>query len=253
MKALIIEDDSNNHEVLRLLLNQHFPEITLFPPCFNAEQGRLAILSLQPDLVFLDIELPDKSGFDLLRELEHINFEIIFVSGYQQFAAEAFRWSALDYLMKPITAELLSEAIEKMRKRQQMLGGSQQLQLLLENINSLQRAKPLSKLALPTSSDIEFVNINDIIRVEGDKNYSTFLLNDKRKITVSRTLGEFDKLLENSTFMRIQKSHLVNLVYVKKYVKSDGGWVQTADGAEIPVSPTKREQLLLQMTQGAVI
>jgi two-component system LytT family response regulator len=138
----------------------------------------------------------------------------------------------------------------KVEQRRQIPGTAQQLRLLLENMNSLQRAKPLAKLALPTSTDIEFVNISDIIRVEGEKNYSTFFLNDKRKITVSRTLGEYEKLLDKSTFMRIQKSHLVNLIYIKKYIKSDGGWVLTSDGAELPVSPLKREALLGELSFG---
>jgi len=150
--------------------------------------------------------------------------------------------------VKPVTASLLREAIEKAENRRQLPGTAQQLRLLLENINSIQRARPLAKLALPTATDIEFVNISDVIRVEGDKNYSTFHLNDKRKITVSRTLGEYEKMLEATTFMRIQKSHLVNLIYIKKYIKSDGGWVLTADGAELPVSPLKRELLLGQLS-----
>jgi two-component system, LytTR family, response regulator len=251
MNALIIEDDCNSLEVLKLLLNRDFSEINLLNPCTNAKDGKIAIQRFLPDLVFLDIELPDKTGFELLQEFDTIPFSIIFVSGHNHFAAEAFRWSALDYLVKPITAGLLAEAIEKSHQRRQLPHSSYQLQLLLDSLERTQRAKPLTKLALPTLSDIEFVNTTDIIRIEGEKNYSTFFLNDKRKITVSRNLGEFDKMLENSSFMRIQKSHLVNLAYVKKYIKADGGSVITSDGAEIPVSPTKRELLLSQMTMNS--
>jgi two-component system, LytTR family, response regulator len=250
MTALIVEDDADSREVLRLLLSQYFPQIRLLGQYFSAEEGLSAIRTLKPELVFLDIALPDKTGFEMLREIDPITFDLIFVSGYDHYAAQAFRWSALDFLVKPVTPSLLREAIEKAETRRSMPGAAQQLRLLLENINSLQRAKPLAKLALPTTSDIEFVNISDVIRVEGDKNYSTFFLNDKRKITVSRTLGEYEKMLENTTFMRIQKSHLVNLIYVKKYIKSDGGWVLMADGAELPVSPLKREGLLEQLGFG---
>ena len=248
--ALIIEDDPDSQEVLRLLLTQHFPQIRLLAQCCTAQEGIHAIRTLRPELVFLDIGLPDKTGFELLREIENIHFEIIFVSAHDHYAAQAFRWSALDFLVKPVTASLLKEAIAKAENRRQMPGAAQQLRLLLENINSLQRAKPLAKLALPTAADIEFVNISDVIRIEADKNYSTFVLNDKRKVTVSRTLGEYEKMLEQTTFMRIQKSHLVNLIYIKKYLKGDGGWVLTADGAELPVSPLKREALLGQLGFG---
>lgn len=244
MTCIIIEDDPDSREVLRLLLDAHFPALSLLAQCATAAEGLLAIRALQPELVFLDIGLPDQNGFELLESLANINFELIFVSAHDHFAAQAFRWSAVDYLVKPVTASLLREAIERAERHRQMPGAAQQLRLLMENINSLQRSKPLAKLALPTSADIEFVNINDVIRVEGDKNYSTFYLNDKRKITVSRTLGEYEKMLDTTTFMRIQKSHLVNLIYIKKYIKGDGGWVAMADGAEVPVSPLKRDGLL---------
>lgn len=250
MTALIIEDDSDSHDVLRLLLAQYFPHIQLLQPCYNAAEGRQAILRFKPELVFLDIELPDKNAFELLQDLQEVRFDIIFVSAHNHYAAQAFRWCAMDYLVKPVTASLLKEAIEKVEQRREMPGAAQQLRLLMENFNSLQRARPLAKLALPTSSDIEFVNINDVIRVEGDKNYSTFFLNDKRKITVSRTLGEYEKMLQDTSFLRIQKSHLVNLVYVRKYLKGDGGWVLMADDAELPVSPLKREALLEQLSYG---
>ena len=250
MKAIIIEDDADSQDVLRMLLHENFPYINIVAQCYTAQEGLKAIQSLRPDLVFLDIGLPDKTGFELLRSIDHIDFDLIFVSGLDAQAAQAFRWSALDFLVKPVTASLLREAMEKVEQRRQTPGTAQQLRLLLENMNSLQRAKPLAKLALPTSTDIEFVNISDIVRVEGEKNYSTFFLNDKRKITVSRTLGEYEKLLDKSTFMRIQKSHLVNLIYIKKYIKSDGGWVLTSDGAELPVSPLKREALLGELSFG---
>ncbi len=250
MKAIIIEDDADSQDVLRILLHDNFPFINILAQCYTAQEGLDAIQSIQPDLVFLDIGLPDKTGFELLSSIAQINFDLIFVSGHDAQAAQAFRWSALDFLVKPVTASLLREAMEKVEQRRQIPNTAQQLRLLLENMNSLQRAKPLAKLALPTSTDIEFVNISDIIRVEGEKNYSTFFLNDKRKITVSRTLGEYEKLLDKTTFMRIQKSHLVNLIYIKKYIKSDGGWVLTSDGAELPVSPLKREALLGELSFG---
>lgn len=248
--VLIIEDDPDSQEVLRLLLTQHFPEIRLLNPCYNAQEGIAAIRAFRPELVLLDIGLPDKTGFEMLREIDNIHFEIIFVSAHDHYAAQAFRWSALDFLVKPVTASLLREALEKIESRRQIPGSVQQMRLLLENINSLQRARPLAKLALPTASDIEFVNISDVIRIVGDKNYSTFILNDKRKVTVSRTLGEYEKMLDNTTFLRIQKSHLVNLIYIKKYLKGEGGWVLTADGAEVPVSPLKRDILLDRLSFG---
>ena len=251
MTAIIIEDEADNQEVLRLLLSQYFPNIHLLGQYFTAQEGLLALKTLQPELVFLDIGLPDMTGFELLHQLAEIPFGVVFVSAHEHHAAQAFRWSALDFLVKPVTATLLAEAIEKAEQRRTLPNTTQQLKLLLENINSLQKTKAIAKLALPTTSDIEFVQINDIIRIEGDKNYSTFFLMDKRKITVSRTLGEYEKMLEHSNFMRIQKSHIINLVHVKKFIKSDGGWVLTADGAEVPVSPLKRELLLLQLSFSA--
>jgi two-component system, LytTR family, response regulator len=253
LNTIIIEDDRDSQYVLSTLLAQYFPQISLLAQCYNAAEGVAAIKQMKPDLIFLDIDLGDKSAFQLLESLEDLNFEIIFVSGYANFAAQAFRWSAVDYLVKPVTISLLGEALEKAERRLLMPNTIEQIQLLLENMNSLQRAKPLVKIALPTLNEIEFVNVNDIVRVEGDKNYSTFFLSDKRKITVSRTLGEYEKMLEGITFMRIQKSHLVNLIYVKKYLKGDGGWVLTSDGAQVPVSPLKRDALFSQLSMGAEV
>lgn len=253
LKTIIIEDDSDSQYVLSTLLAEYFPHIVLLAQCYSAAEGEAAIKQMKPDLIFLDIDLGDKDAFQLLNTLENLNFEIIFVSGYANFAAQAFRWSAVDYLVKPVTLSLLTEALEKAERRLLLPNTIEQIRLLLENMNSLQRAKPLAKLALPTLNEIEFVNVNDIVRVEGDKNYSTFFLNDKRKITVSRTLGEYEKMLEGITFMRIQKSHLINLIYVKKYLKGDGGWVLTADGVEVPVSPLKREALLSQLSMGVEV
>jgi two-component system, LytTR family, response regulator len=231
LKTIIIEDDSDSQYVLSTLLAEYFPHIVLLAQCYSAAEGEAAIKQMKPDLIFLDIDLGDKDAF----------------------AAQAFRWSAVDYLVKPVTLSLLSEALEKAERRLLIPNTIEQIRLLLENMNSLQRAKPLAKLALPTLNEIEFVNVNDIVRVEGEKNYSTFFLNDKRKITVSRTLGEYEKMLDGITFMRVQKSHLINLIYVKKYLKGDGGWVLTADGAEVPVSPLKRESLLSQLSMGVEV
>jgi two-component system, LytTR family, response regulator len=253
LTTIIIEDDFDSREVLRLLLSQHFPHIKILAQCATATEGLEAIRTLKPQLIFLDVNLPDKTGFDLLRETDHSTFETIFVSAFDHFAAQAFRWSALDFLVKPVTLSLLQEAIDKAERRRQQPAAVEQMRQLLDNINSLQLNKRINKLALPTTADIEFVNLNDIIRVEGDKNYSTFVLNDKRKITVSRTLAEYERLLENTTFMRVQKSHLANLMYVKKYLKGDGGWILMADGSEIPVSPLKREELLERLSEGAKI
>jgi two-component system, LytTR family, response regulator len=248
--AIIVEDDFDSAEVLRMLLNQYFPHITLLAHCGTVAEGLAAIHTLKPNLVFLDIQLPDKSGFDLLRETDHSAFDTIFVSSHDHLAAQAFRWSALDFLVKPITPSHLREAITKAEHRRQIPATNEQIRLLLENVNSLQRARPLAKLALATTAEIEFVNINDVVRIEGDKGYSTFVLNDKRKIMVSRTLGDYEKMLDTTMFMRVQKSHLVNLVYVKKYIKGDGGWILMADGTEVPISPLKREDLLGRLSAG---
>ncbi len=247
MNALIIEDELDNQEVLRLLLSQYHPDIALKAQCYTAQAGLVAISEHQPQLVFLDIGLPDMTGFDMLSQLDNIDFGVVFVSAHEQHAAQAFRWSALDFLVKPVTPTLLSEAIAKAKRAMADSNTSKQLSLLLDHVKSLQKSKPLSRLALPTANDIEFVDIETVIRIEGEKNYSTFYLGDKRKITVSRTLGEYEKILAGTTFMRIQKSHIVNLVHVRKFVKSDGGWITTTDGAELPVSPLKRDELLEQL------
>ena len=250
MTAIIIDDEADNQEVIRILLAKIYPEINVVGQYYTATEGQQGILVHQPDLVFLDIGLPDKSGFDLLRELDEIKFSVIFVSAHEQYAAQAFRWSAVDFLVKPVTESLLREAVEKAVEHRKRPSSDHQLRMLLENISSFQKTKTISKLALPTVSDIEFVHVKEIIRIEGDKNYSTFYLSDKRKITVSKTLGEYEKMLENTSFMRIQKSHIVNMVHIKRFIKGDGGWVLTTDGAEVPVSPLKKDALLAQLSFG---
>lgn len=250
LSAVLIEDDLDSRLALRLLLTQHFHHIHLVAECNTAQEGAHAIAFYQPDLVFLDVALPDKNGFELLSSLPKINFGLIFVSAHAHFADKAFRWSAIDYLVKPITVALLHEAIQKAEAQMHRSVFEKQLQLLLEHVNSLQGVKSLAKLALHTATDIEFVNIGDVVRVESDKNYSTFFLNDKRSITVSRTLGEYEKMLAGTSFMRVQKSHLVNLMYVKKYIKTEGGFLVMADGVQLPVSPLKKDEVMVRLSAG---
>ncbi len=238
-RAIIVDDESKARTTLRNLLEQHCSSrVTVIGEADCVKKGLEVIDTLKPDLVFLDIQMPDGTGFDLLKQLPEINFKIIFASAYDKFAIQAFKFSALDYLLKPIEAENLIEACAKLDQTDRFKELNKKLQVLLSNKNSFE------KIALPALDGIIFVKISEIVRCESDDNYTSVFLRNGEKIVVSRTLKEYDEMLTPFNFFRIHKSHLINLGYLKRYKKGEGGFVIMEDGAELEVSRRRKEDFM---------
>jgi two-component system LytT family response regulator len=198
-----------------------------------------------PDAIFLDIKLAGESGFDILDELSqdpNLNPEIIFITAHDEFAIQAIKFSALDYLLKPIDPEELVKAVRKVESQKGLPKHAANLNVLVENIR--QASDSPKKIVVPTSDGMHILKISDIVRLESSSNYTTFFLNSEKSLLASKTLKEFDNMLEGYNFNRVHKSHLVNMNYLKKYVQTDGGYLVLEDGSKIPVANRKKEQLV---------
>ncbi len=236
-KALIIDDENRTREFIAKMINSFGLDVLAIPAGENVQSGIKAIEELKPDIVFLDIQMPDGTGFDVLKSIKEKNFEVIFITAHEEFAIKAIKFSALDYLLKPIDPEELKAAVEKAIKAIEDKKDDSQFDALQNNILPNQK----KRLVLKTQESVYVVELHEIIRCEADRNYTSFFLSSGKKILVSKTLKEYETLLSNSNFLRVQQSHLVNLDYVDRYDKGNGGSVVMKDGSEVPLSPAKRE------------
>jgi len=246
IRGIIVEDEKHSRETLRGMLDRYCKNVIIIAEAENYRGGLDAIKANSPDVVFLDIQMPDGSGFRMLEELGEINFDIIFTTAFDQFAIKAIRYSALDYLLKPIDPEELVRAVKKVEQKISNQQVNQNIQVLLDNIKS-KEAEP-HKIALSTSEKIHVIETDQIIRCESDNYYTNFFLTDGKKILVSKTLKENEELLSGHNFIRPHKSHLVNVKYIKGFLKIDGGYIEMTDGSRIPVSRRKREQIIEVIT-----
>lgn len=240
-RTIIIDDESTARNALKNLLSNHCPNIEVLGEADCVKEGLLAIRKFQPDLVFLDVQMPDGTGFDLLEQIGSVNFKVIFASAYDTFAIQAFRFSALDYLQKPIESEKLIEACAKLDTTDRFEILNKKLEVLLSNKSSFE------KIALPTLDGIIFVKIKDIIRCESDNNYTNIFTSNGSKTIVSKTLKDYDEMLTPFRFFRIHKSHLINLAYLSRYKKGEGGFVIMEDGSELEVSRRRKEDFLKEL------
>lgn len=241
IKSIIIDDEVHNLENLKRLLEKNCPNVEVIAVASSAEEGIELIISLVPDLVFLDIEMPNKNGFEMLESIGNVNFEIIFVTAYNQYVLQAIKSCALDYLMKPVAISELKEAVLRVSELVTHKRENQKLKVLVENLKSINQPK---KIALPTAEELHFVSIDEIVRCKGENNYTMFFLTNGKSILVSRTLKEWDDLLSSHQFIRTHQSHLINTIHVKSYVKKDGGYILMNDGSMVSVSKHKKEQTL---------
>ena len=241
IKAIIIDDEIHCRKTLVMLLKEYCPDVQVIEQCEDAETGLLAIQRHKPHLVFLDIEMPNMNGFEMLDKLPEINFEIIFTTSYDQYAIKAIRFSALDYLLKPVDREELQRAVQKVVQRSQH-PLPQQLEILLQKLH--QPVSSIQKIALPTMEGLQMVAIDSIISCESQSNYTVFFLKNKQKLIVSRPLKEIEEMLEEYSFLRVHNSYLVSLNEIDKYVKGEGGYLVMTDGSNIDVSRSKKETLL---------
>jgi two-component system LytT family response regulator len=244
IRTFIIDDEPYCCETLVTLLEQYCPEIKI-EGVFSSGKDALAAINKQaPDLVFLDVEMPHMNGFEMLQLLPSINFELIFSTSYDQYALKAIRYSALDYLLKPVDCEELQNAVDKVMRRKQK-PFAEQLQILMQNLHA--PSTPVSKIALPSMEGLQMIQVASIIHCESDSNYTILHLKDKRNKVVTCTLKEMEELLEDHSFVRVHRCYLINLNEVEKYIKGEGGYVVMSDGSSVDVSRTKKEVLLKRL------
>ncbi len=237
ISIIVIDDEPRARETIINLLKISPVELTLAGEADSVQSGYETINLTSPDLVLLDINLPDGSGFDLLKMFEHISFRVIFVTAHNEYAIRAFKYSAVDYIMKPITAGELFRALEKTKAIIDKEETAVKLSTLLQNLEKLK------KIVLKTAESIHIVNVSEIIRCEADVNYTTFYLSNGKKLLVSKPLKEYDRLLAPAGFFRTHQSHLVNLDHMLRYEKTEGGYLVMDDNSTVPVSTRKKEEL----------
>jgi len=245
IKAVIIDDIKNSRITLADDLNTYCPEIRVEGEADGVKTGVELIRRVKPDIVFLDIELEDGTGFDILDSFDKIDFKIIFITGLDSYGIKAIKFSALDYLLKPVDPDDLVKAINKFKESEMRYDIKSNVDYLLENIRGV---KPkFKRLALNSADKVNMVNIDDIIRCESQSNYTLFYLRGGEQILVTKSLKEYENLLEEYSFIRVHHSHLINLNYLKEYVKTDGGYAVMTDKSNVPVSVRKRDNLLREL------
>lgn len=243
LRAIVIDDIETIRKKNSALIKSSCPNVTIIGQADSVESGVKIIKQLSPDLVFLDVEMPDGTGFDLLQKLKPFNFKVIFITGYEDFAIKAFRFSAIDYLLKPLDTNELIEAVKKAEDSMSKEVFDMKLNNLFTN---LERPKNLQKLILKTADKIYSVNIQDIVNCESDKNYTTFNFINAPKLVVSTNLKEYESLLTPFNFFRTHQSHLINMTYFDHFIKSDGGnTIVMKNKVTIPLSVRKKEEFLV--------
>ncbi len=247
IKALIIDDEISAANVLQLMIERHVPDITDLRIATKTAEAYSLIKQFQPQLVFQDIVMPEKNGFEFLSEIKNINFEIIFTTAYNEYAIRAIRFSALDYLLKPINAEELQAAVSRFsEKRNQQLQSAALLQNLIKNLGHKNELD--FKLAIPTVSGALFFSPSEIIRLEGERNYTLFYLTQNRKYLSAKTMKEYEDILVQHRFLRIHKSHLVNRQFIDSY-KNEGS-VLLKDHTSLPVSRQRKQEVAAVLKGG---
>ena len=242
--ATIVDDEPNCCEALATLLERYCPDVKVLDICYSAVSALQSIQEHKPKILFLDIEMPQMTGFELLEKIPEIDFELIFTTSYDQYAIKAIRFSALDYLLKPIDREELQKATQKVVQRM-LHPFPQQIEILLQKLNH--PTIPVNKIAIPTVEGLQMIFVESIISCSSDSNYTILLLKNKQKMIASRTLKEMEEMLEEYSFTRVHHSHLVNLNEVEKYVKGEGGYLVMSDGSTVDVSRSKKEMLLKKL------
>ncbi len=242
LRAIVIDDIDSIRKKNVEIIKSHCPNIAIIGQANSVESGVTLIKQIVPDIVFLDVEMPDGTGFDLLQKLKPINFKVIFVTGYEDFAIRAFRFSAVDYLLKPLDPADLTEAVNKAEEAL----NKDVLELKLNTLfSNLERPKNLQKLVLKTAEKIYSVNIQDIVNCESDKNYTTFYFINAPKLVVSTTLKEYETLLKPFNFFRAHQSHLINMLYFDHFIKTDGGnTIVMKNKNKVPLAIRKKEEFL---------
>jgi two-component system LytT family response regulator len=243
LTTILIDDEKNSLEALRMEIEINCPTLEVVAACRGPHEGLEAIKENSPDLVFLDIQMPDMNGFELLQSIPEVDFDVIFVTAYDTYPMQAIKVSALDYLLKPVDSEELKRAVDKVEKSQSLRQSKAQVDFLLTNLHQ-NPDQGFSKIALPTMKGLDFVSIEDILYCSADGNYTSIHTISREKYVITRTLSEFEEMLKNPIFFRTHKSYLVNLNFIKQYIKGSGGEVILKDGTSVQVARARKELLM---------
>lgn len=245
IKAVLIDDDGNLREGMKMMINLYAPEIQIVGEADSVKTGTELIETVKPDIAFLDILMNDGTGFDILEKLNekfgNVTSHIIFITAHEEFAIKAFRFSALDFLLKPVNPDELQSVLKKIKNVIHQNTDNKNIGLLLENIQK--KSEGFKKIALSTSDGIHLFEIKDIIRCESEDNYTKFFIKNHKPVMISKTLKEYEELLKDQGFERIHQSHLINLNELKSYIRKEGGFVIMSDDSQLPVSQRKKERL----------
>lgn len=239
IRTVLIEDERKSMMTLQTLLERYCPEVEIVGTGSNVEQGIKVLREQHPDLAFLDIAMPDGDAFDLLERLGSIDFAIIFITAYNEFALKAFEFSALHYLLKPVNYMDLQHAVQRFKKVKPGNTIQSQVEVMNHNLHN-----HFEKITLPGSDGLEIIALREIVRIEASSNYSIVYLTNKKTIIVSKTMNQFEEILKDSDFIRIHNTHMVNLEHVKKYQRGQGGLVILADGTQLAVSRSRKNDFL---------
>jgi two-component system LytT family response regulator len=242
--AIIVDDEPYSCESLATLLERYCSDVKLLDICYSASDALKAIKEQAPTLLFLDIEMPGMNGFEMLQQLPSINFSVVFTTSYDQYAIKAIRFSALDYLLKPVDRDELQKTVQKaVQKINYLL--PQQIEILLQKLNH--PTIPVNKIAIPTIEGLQMIFVENIISCSSESNYTILHLKNKQKLTASRSLKEIEEMLEDYSFTRVHHSYLINLNEIEKYIRGDGGYLIMSDGSNIDVSRSRKEMLLKKL------
>ncbi|NNF36859.1 MAG: response regulator transcription factor [Saprospiraceae bacterium] len=241
IRAIIVDDERESLEVLKLDLQEYCPQVEVLAMCNDPYDAIEKIKRLNPDLIFLDIEMPGLNGFDLLDRLNHYDFDVIFVTAYDEFAIKAIKVSAMDYLLKPIDEEELMDAVHKVEEKQNRYLSKEHVEILMTNLKDTEGR--FAKLAIPSLEGLDFILIDDILYCKADGNYTIIHTKDE-KFIISKTLKMIEHLLENAPFFRTHQSYLVNVNHIRKYLRGVGGELILSDGSNIQVARARKEALM---------
>jgi two-component system LytT family response regulator len=248
LKAILIDDEEMSRNILRDYIIKYCPDVTITAEAENIQQGIEVIKSHKPDIVFLDVEMPKGNGFDLLEQIKNVDFETVFVTAYDHYAIQALNYSAAYYILKPISIDELISSVEKIKKERTTKNTELSTKILLEYLNS--GNGQFQKIVLPLPDGFEVVNVKDIVHCVANDNFTDFHFLSKQKMMICRTLKFYEELLKDVGFIRVHKSHLVNITHIQKYNKGKGGQVTMCNGAVVDVSPNKKEELMRYFERG---
>lgn len=239
MRAVIIDDEKHSTEMLEWLLQTYSPEVEILAVCHSGEEGLKALQRHQPDLVFMDIEMPRMNGFDVLDQLQDRKFELVFITAYDQFAVRAFKYAAVNYLLKPVDPDDLTATLARIRDKKSPTGPAQ-MELLFQSL--INKQQQVERIALSSGDGLVFVNTSEITYCKAESNYTQVVLQNGRKILVARTLKDLDETLSGKDFFRVHASYLVNINHISRFVRGDGGYIVMPDDAQITISRSKRDE-----------